>query len=183
MNPLSSLLAALDFAARKHSKHRRKDADRTPYVNHLIEVADMLARAGVDDLATLLAAVLHDTVEDTATTLAELEQRFGAEVAALVAELSDDKSLPSDERKRLQVEHAAHKSAKARLVKIADKASNVKAMVTAPPHTWSWERRMEYLDWSDRVVAPMRGANAELEAEYDHWMAASRLALNHEKNS
>ena len=110
-----ALLSVLAFAARKHSGQRRKDPAGTPYINHPIAVAELLARVGrVSDLAALQAAILHDTLEDTETTVQELEAHFGLEVRALVQEMTDDKSLPKEERKRLQVEHAPHLSLRAR---------------------------------------------------------------------
>ena len=106
MNP-TQLLKAIAFAADKHRKQRRKDAEASPYINHPIAVATVLAaEGGVSDEATLMAAALHDTVEDTQTTFAELEEHFGPEVTGLVRELTDDKSLEKAERKRLQIEHA-----------------------------------------------------------------------------
>src|SRR5439155_6020471 len=124
---------ACDFAARRHVEIRRKGLAGEPYVNHLAEVAVLLAEATHGQDALLLAAgFLHDTIEDTPTTYEELETLFGPEVAALVAEVTDDKRLPKMERKRLQIETAAGKSERARLIKIADKTSNVRALVTTP---------------------------------------------------
>src|SRR2546428_7321677 len=135
-------LHALKFAAEKHRNQRRKDADASPYINHPIAVASVLAtEAAVTDKATFLAALLHDTVEDTGTTLQQLEQLFGPEVAALVGEMSDDKSLPKETRKRLQVEHAPGASPKAKRLKIADKICNVRDVAENPPASWSLERR------------------------------------------
>uniref|UniRef100_A0A670YZ12 Guanosine-3',5'-bis(diphosphate) 3'-pyrophosphohydrolase MESH1 n=1 Tax=Pseudonaja textilis TaxID=8673 RepID=A0A670YZ12_PSETE len=132
------LLDAVDFAARKHSGQRRKDPERTPYINHPIGVAQILAQeAGVADVAVLQAALLHDTVEDTDTTFAEIEQRFGPEVRRLVEELTDNKALPQAERKRLQVERAAGLSAGARLVALADKLYNLRDLDRRVPEGWS----------------------------------------------
>ena len=120
-------LKALSFAASKHRNQRRKDAVKTPYINHPIAVADiLLSEAGVADEVVLMAALLHDTVEDTDTTLDELEQHFGRVVRDVVAEVTDDKSLPKAVRKQQQIEHAADLSDRARLVKLADKISNVR---------------------------------------------------------
>uniref|UniRef100_A0A670YQC1 Guanosine-3',5'-bis(diphosphate) 3'-pyrophosphohydrolase MESH1 n=1 Tax=Pseudonaja textilis TaxID=8673 RepID=A0A670YQC1_PSETE len=133
------LLDAVDFAARKHSGQRRKDPERTPYINHPIGVAQILAQeAGVADVAVLQAALLHDTVEDTDTTFAEIEQRFGPEVRRLVEELTDNKALPQAERKRLQVERAAGLSAGARLVALADKLYNLRDLDRRVPLTGSF---------------------------------------------
>jgi len=167
-NPISTVLAATAFAARKHRDQRRKDADASPYINHPIALADTLSNeAGITDAATLAAALLHDTIEDTDTTFDELKAAFGAQVAEIVAEVTDDKSLSRSERKRLQVEHAAAISPRAKLVKLADKICNLRDMGSAPPADWPLERRREYFDWAKRVVDQLRGCNAELEALFD----------------
>jgi guanosine-3',5'-bis(diphosphate) 3'-pyrophosphohydrolase len=174
----SALLRALHFAALKHRDQRRKDEDASPYINHPIEVAEVLARVGqVTDLVVLQSAILHDTIEDTMTTPEELEALFGADVRRVVEEVTDDKRLPKAERKRLQIEHAPHISPQAKLVKLADKISNVRAVTETPPADWPLERRREYLDWTERVVAGLRGVNAPLEALYDQWLAAGRARL------
>jgi (p)ppGpp synthase/HD superfamily hydrolase len=139
-----------------------------PYVNHLTEVADLVAAATEGaDVEAVVAAVLHDTVEDTDTTFQEIAARFGDRVADLVAEVTDDKSLPKAARKQAQIEHAAHASPGAKVIKLADKTSNLRAMAISPPKGWPAERRAEYLDWSRRVVAGCRGANPWLEAQFD----------------
>jgi (p)ppGpp synthase/HD superfamily hydrolase len=175
--PVLPLLHALDFAARKHRDQRRKGAEATPYINHPIEVAYLLAASGVTDLVTLQAAVLHDTLEDTETTRAELEEAFGSEVLGVVREVTDDRRLPKEERKRLQTEHAPGLSDRAKRVKVADKISNVRAIAATPPAGWSEERRREYLDWTERVVAGCRGCSPALEAVYDRALAESRRLL------
>ena len=167
------LLKALAFAAHKHRHQRRKGVDQDPYVNHPIEVANVLANeGGIADTVVLCAAALHDTVEDTDTSFAELERHFGKDIASVVAEITDDKSLPKAERKRLQVERAAHISTRARLVKLADKICNVRDMARDPPADWSPERRAEYFAWAKRVVDALRGVHAELEAVFDASHAA-----------
>lgn len=172
------LLRALAFAAEKHRDQRRKDADASPYINHPISVATVLCvEAGVADEPTLIAAILHDTVEDTATSLEELERSFGAEVAALVAELTDDKTLPRDERKRRQVEHVRHASPKAKRLKMADKISNVRDILNTPPATWSDERRIEYIEWAEQVAAGCRGVEPGLDALFDRLVAQARDQL------
>jgi guanosine-3',5'-bis(diphosphate) 3'-pyrophosphohydrolase len=172
-----ALLAALDFAARRHRDQRRKGAEATPYINHPIEVAHLLSGAGVTDPVTLQAALLHDTLEDTDTTPEELGSLFGDEVRRVVEEVTDDRRLPKEERKRLQTEHAPHLSPRAKLVKLGDKISNVRAIAHTPPAGWSDQRRREYLDWSDRVVAGCRGCNAALEHLYDQVIADARERL------
>lgn len=163
------LLKAATFAAQRHRAQKRKGAAQVPYFNHLIEVTDLLWRVGgVREMPTLIAALLHDVVEDTGATPAEVEAAFGAEVCALVLEVSDDKSLPKAVRKRLQIEHAPHLSSRARLIKLADKISNLQDMIHDPPPDWSHERKVEYFEWARSVVdAGLRGVNAALEALFD----------------
>ena len=162
------LVDALAFAADKHRRQRRKDAEASPYINHPIALARVLSvEAGLSDATLLAAAVLHDTLEDTETAYEELKERFGEPVAAVVLEVSDDKSLPKEERKRLQVEHAAHISRRAKLVKLADKICNVRDVAANPPQDWPLARRREYFDWAKTVVRRMRGTHAKLERLFD----------------
>ena len=165
---LQKLLRASAFAADKHRKCRRKDVEATPYINHPIEVANVLSQeAGIHEVDVLVAALLHDTIEDTDTRKSEIAKLFGKRVARIVAEVSDDKRLPKSERKRLQVEHAAHISKDAKLVKLADKTVNLRDMATNPPALWSLARRREYFDWAKEVVDQARGVNPKLEAIFD----------------
>jgi guanosine-3',5'-bis(diphosphate) 3'-pyrophosphohydrolase len=174
MDPVTAF-RALAFAARKHTTQRRKDAEQSPYINHPIAVAAALAEAGgVTDERLLVAAILHDTVEDTETSFAELEEAFGSDVAGLVREVTDDKSLPKAERKARQVEHAAHATPRAKQLKIADKICNITDVTDAPPHDWSAARRAEYLDWAESVVRGCRGVNPGLERAFDEAMGRAR---------
>jgi len=171
-------LRALNFAAHKHQHQRRKGRDQLPYVNHPIRVAEILWRVGaVRDMPTLVAALLHDTIEDTETSTEELEMLFGAEVLALVLEVTDDKSQPKATRKQLQIEHAPYLSDRARLIKLADKINNVYDVSHDPPSDWSSKRRMEYLDWAEAVVAGLRGINVTLEAHFDAVLREAREIL------
>ena len=172
---IEAIFAALHFAADKHRDQRRKGECASPYINHPIEVAELLVRVGgVTDASVLQAAVLHDTLEDTETTAGELSARFGPAVRRLVCEVTDDKSLPKEERKRLQIVHAPTLSAPARLIKLADKICNVRDISMKPPRDWSMERRVEYLAWAERVVAGCRGVNAGLEQEFDEALTEAR---------
>ncbi len=172
------LLEAIRFSAEKHRNQRRKDSEQSPYINHPIEVTQLLWEVGrVRDIDVLLAAVLHDTVEDTDTRPEEIRERFGVQVLSFVMEVTDDKSLPKAKRKRLQIENAAHKSYSAKLIKLADKACNVRNLVTMPPKDWSLERRQKYLLWTEQVVAGLRGTNAALEEYYDHELASGKMLL------
>jgi len=175
-----TLLAALEFAADKHRHQRRKDAEGSPYVNHLIAVTRILAaEGGVDEDAVLLAAVLHDTVEDTDTTFEELDARFGATVATLVREMTDDKTLAKAVRKQHQIDHAPGASPLARQLKIADKVANIRDIVFTPPVDWSRERKLEYFAWSEQVVSGCRGVNAGLERAFDEAIAMGRAREEH----
>lgn len=174
-----ALLKALHFAADKHRDQRRKNVEASPYINHPIEVAELLARVGgVTDLVTLQGAILHDTIEDTDTTPDELEEVFGPEVRGVVEEVTDDKNLPKSDRKRLQIEHAPHISERARLIKLADKISNVRSVTETPPANWPLSRRQEYLDWTEKVCSGLRGCNPELEALYRDLLAQGRQVLS-----
>ena len=167
-NDLVRLAQAADFAARRHVAQRRKGENAEPYINHLTEVAALLTEAtGGSDPVLAMGGLLHDTVEDTDATPADLARLFGQEVADLVAEVTDDKSLPQKERKRLQVEHAPHLSPRGKLLKMADKTSNLRGIVQSPPRDWSAERLREYVVWADEVVRSCRGINAALEAQFD----------------
>ena len=172
------LLTALKFSAEKHRHQRRKDQQTSPYINHPIQVAELLwQQGGIRDMVTIVGALLHDTLEDTNTTPAEIEALCGAEVLALVQELTDDKRLPKSQRKRLQIELAPHKSSRAKQVKLADKICNVYDIIHFPPQTWSLERRQEYLKWSEQVVAGLRGINPALESCYDTVLAEAQQTL------
>jgi GTP diphosphokinase / guanosine-3',5'-bis(diphosphate) 3'-diphosphatase len=167
-DPVPRILRAAAFAAERHRDQRRKGKHASPYINHPLALANLLAHDGGERDATLLmAALLHDTVEDTGTTFGEIAQLFGIEVADIVREVTDDKALPKAERKRLQVEHAAHISRPAKLVKLADKICNLRDLSSSPPADWTRQRLREYFDWAKAVVDRMRGVHPRLEALFD----------------
>ena len=162
------ILAAALFAAEKHAGQKRKGRAAEPYINHLIEVAELVASASpLLDTNLVMAAFLHDTIEDTGVTAQELEQRFGSDVTALVLEATDDKSLPKATRKALQVENARHKSARAQVLKLADKISNLRSLLASPPADWSPERKREYSEWARQVVSGFPSPNRRLLAEFE----------------
>ena len=166
--PLKLIFDALHFAADKHRDQRRKNAEASPYINHPIALARILvAEGGVTDPIVLCAALLHDTVEDTTTEPQDIEWQFGAEICAVVVEVTDDKALPKAERKRLQIEHSPALSERAKLVKLADKICNLRDVAESPPVGWPLERRQEYFDWALAVVDGLRGASPRLEAAFD----------------
>jgi (p)ppGpp synthase/HD superfamily hydrolase len=165
---VARLLRAAEFAAIKHSEQRRKGAQgTTPYINHPIAVAALLADiGGVADEEILMAALLHDTVEDTATTPQELEDAFGPTVRRLVEEVTDNKQLAKAERKRLQIEHASQLSPGAALIKLGDKIANVRDLADAPPRDWPIERIREYLSWAEDVINHCPRVNSALEEHF-----------------
>lgn len=173
------ILKAVKFAADKHRHQRRRNEEESPYINHPIEVAETLWRiGGVRDIRVLVAAILHDTIEDTDATSQEIEAEFGAEVLSLVQEVSDDKSLPKQVRKQLQIENAPHKSYGAKLIKLGDKINNIRDLSQSPPPTWSLARKQQYLAWTEQVIAGLRGTNADLENHYDRLLAGARQMLS-----
>lgn len=161
---MQRIFHAIKFAAEKHTRQRRKNADATPYINHPIEVAEHLARVGqISEEDVLIAALLHDTIEDTNTTFEEIESLFGARVANIVMECTDDKSLEKAERKRLQILNAPMKSWEAKCVKIADKTCNLESILVDPPSGWSVQRQRDYFDWAEKVVHGLLGVNEPLD--------------------
>jgi (p)ppGpp synthase/HD superfamily hydrolase len=171
---------AFDFAARAHSAQRRKGMRAAPYVNHLAEVALLLAEATRGQDPELVAAgLLHDTLEDTVTDREALEREFGPVVAGLVAEVTDDKSLPQSQRRELQVRTTPDKSVRARMLKIADKTSNLRSILESPPVGWSRRRKIEYFEWGRRVVEACGEVNGTLEGLFREAYAEGLKALFH----
>jgi len=177
------LIAALDYAAHQHRDQRRKGAEAAPYINHPIALLRILSvEAGIHDADVLAAAVLHDVIEDCsgsqqefiAQRRDEIGTQFGQLVLELVEAVTDDKSLPKQERKQAQVEHAAQLPREARLVKLADKIANVRDIASSPPQGWEPERIVAYFDWAQAVVGAMRGTHAKLEALFDIALAQAR---------
>ncbi len=168
----AAIVQAAQFAAEKHKNQRRKDADASPYINHPLALASVLAvEGGIDNLDVICAALLHDTIEDTKTTAEELAGTFGDKVTGIVLEVSDDKNLDKAVRKEEQVRHAPHISTEAKLVKLADKICNLRDILASPPADWSAERKRTYFDWAARVVAGLRGVHPGLEAVFDGLLA------------
>lgn len=169
------VIQAAHFAADKHRDQRRKGVRNTPYINHPLEVAERLNRiGGIEDANILAAAILHDTIEDTETTRAELAKLFGNDIAALVAELTDQPGLTWQERKRLEIEHSAQISDRAKMIKLSDKTSNVADTVSNPPGEWTLSRRRDYLEFAELVAKGCRGVNAALDAEFDRVLQNAR---------
>ena len=174
---LSLLFRALAFSAEKHTKRRRKDIDKTPYINHPISLANILAQRWVIDENVLCAAILHDTIEDTETTVSELQEHFGEKITSIVLEVTDDKSLEKSVRKQKQVEHAASISHEAQLVKLADKIANITDIINSPPADWSSERKKDYFVWAKAVVDNLRGAHQGLEKDFDDLINKAKIVF------
>lgn len=174
------LAEAFAFACERHGDQRRKGRQEQPYVTHLAEVARILARTTVGaDPALVTAGVLHDVVEDTGTSRDELERLFGEEIAGLVMEVTDDQSLPTDERRERQVETAHDLSLRARMIRIADKISNMSDLAASPASEWPEEKVKAYFHWARRVVDNCRGINAKLEAEFDTAYGEGLVKVKH----
>jgi guanosine-3',5'-bis(diphosphate) 3'-pyrophosphohydrolase len=166
--PVRRILDAARFAAEKHAGQKRKGQAQEPYVNHVLEVAQLIAASDEAlDVDLVVAGLLHDTIEDTPTTAEDLESLFGKDVASLVLEVTDDRSLPKQARKALQVKNAPKKTSRAQVIKLADKISNVRSVLSSPPADWSEERKRDYFEWSKRVVAGLRSPNPQLKAQFD----------------
>ena len=146
----------------------------SPYINHPIALANVLVNeARIEDVTVICGALLHDTVEDTETTPEELGRVFGEKIRAIVMEVTDDKTLEKHIRKQRQIEHAAHASREAKLVKLADKICNLRDIADCPPADWSLERRQQYFDWAKAVVDQIRGTHPDLERLFDEAYARS----------
>jgi guanosine-3',5'-bis(diphosphate) 3'-pyrophosphohydrolase len=171
------ILAAARFAAEKHAGQKRKGLANEPYINHLIEVAELIATASETlDTNLVMAGLLHDTIEDTDTTAQDLEERFGSDVTRLVLEATDDKSLPKETRKALQIKTAPHKSPRAQTLKLADKVSNLRSLLASPPAEWSSDRKRQYGEWARQVVQGFTEPNGILKAQFDE--AYAQLAAS-----
>jgi (p)ppGpp synthase/HD superfamily hydrolase len=178
MKELVSVLRAANLAAQWHVHQRRKGAAGEPYINHLLEVSNLATQAtsGIDPNVTI-AALLHDAIEDQDVTAETIASEFGQHIASIVLEVTDDKSLPKAERKRLQIETAPHKSREAKLVKLADKISNVRAIANSPAPDWTAQRKVEYVRWAKDVVAGLRGTSPWLEQQFDEAVASAEDSL------
>jgi len=172
------ILKAAHFAAQKHKDQRRKDKEVSPYINHPISVAKIISEIGnIEDPEVLAAALLHDTIEDTETTVDELIDNFGERVCSLVQEVTDDKNLPKMERKQRQIEHAKEISEGAALIKLGDKISNVTDITNTPPIDWDSNRRLEYFEWAEKVINNCPKVNTSLEKYFKYSIQKGREKL------
>jgi (p)ppGpp synthase/HD superfamily hydrolase len=159
------VVRAAEFAARAHARHRRKDVDETPYINHLAHVARLLAEAGAD--AHLVAAgYLHDTIEDVCVSYDTLLAEFGQDIADLVMAVTDDKTLRWQMRKQAQIDHAGESTERVAALKLADKVSNLCSLRDTPPHGWDMDEIAKYVEWAHCVVSRLPHLNAMLYADY-----------------
>ena len=173
------ILNAADFAAYKHRNQRRKDEEKTPYINHPIAVAKIISEIGnIEDPEILAAALLHDTIEDTKTTPEELIDNFGERVCHLVQEVTDEKSLPKLERKQRQIDHAKEISGDAALIKLGDKISNVTDITNTPPTDWDSNRRLEYFEWAEKVINNCPKVNEALENHFAEVVRKGKNLIN-----
>jgi len=179
------LLEAASFAAGKHANQRRKNVAAIPYINHPLEVAEHLARVGgIEDEDILIAALLHDTIEDTQTTADEIRELFGERVMNIVLECTDDKNLEKLERKRLQIVNAPHKSSEAKCIKLADKTHNLNSILVDPPLNWDRKRQLEYFEWAEKVIRGLLGVNKALDQAAQQVLTIGLSSLkNHRENA
>ena len=163
---MNLVLKASQFAALKHCDQRRKDG-KTPYIIHPISVAMILSEIGsIEDLEILSAALLHDTLEDTDTSVHELDKNFGSRVRIIVEELTDNDMLTFSQRKQMQIDNALYLSKDATLVRIADKISNVYDVIENPPPAWNQKRCNKYVDWAEAVMNNCQKVNQDLENHF-----------------
>jgi len=181
MTDIAFILKAIEYSAGRHRKQFRKGEDKTPYINHPIGVANLLAQVGEHDPVLLSAAILHDVIEDTVENdkekkalIDEIRNEFGEDVLSLTLEVTDDKNLDKTERKRRQVTDAPHKSIRAKKLKIADKTMNLRDIYSDPPTWWNRQRIVDYHTWAEDVVAGLRGVNPQLEKIFDETLKAGR---------
>jgi guanosine-3',5'-bis(diphosphate) 3'-pyrophosphohydrolase len=172
---LKGIFEAMLFASEKHKNQRRKDSESSPYINHPIAVAYYLSKyCDVLDNEVLIAGILHDTLEDTETTPQEIEEKFGTEVLHLVQEVTDEKDLPKEVIRDLQVNTIQDRSRGAKLIRIADKISNITDLLLAPPRGWDAKKKVDYLDWTERLVGKIKGINPCLERLYHERVKKAR---------
>ena len=134
------------------------------------------ATAGADS-NLIVAALLHDTIEDQGVTREEIAAQFNDDVADLVVEVTDNKKLPKAERKQLQIKHAPKLTPRAKILKLADKISNLRSLATSPPADWPMQRRSDYVIWTTEVVQGLRGTSGLLEQEFDRAAADAERTI------
>ncbi len=178
MTDLVLVLRAADTAAHWHRHQRRKGAAQEPYINHLLEVASLVAQAtGGGDANLVVTALLHDAIEDCDVPRSDIAAAFGEDVATLVGAVTDDKRLRKDVRKQLQIDHAPGQPLRAKILKLADKTSNLRALAESPPADGPAQRKRDYVEWARAVVAGLRGANPWLETRFEEAAAAADRLL------
>jgi GTP diphosphokinase / guanosine-3',5'-bis(diphosphate) 3'-diphosphatase len=182
-NILPGIFEALKFAAYKHRKQKRKGAVGIPYINHPIDVANLLITEIEEPSPDLIiAALLHDVIEDTRTKFSDLEKQFGPSVTDIVREVTDDMTLPSIIRKREQINKAESLSYNARCIKIADKTCNINDLLFTRIK-WSRKRKIEYIVWANSVVLQIRDTHEGLISQFDEMLKKAGSILNYSFNS
>lgn len=167
---MQQIFKALQYASIKHKGQIRKGRDRAAYINHPIAVANTIINVGkIEDENTIIAALLHDVIEDTDTTEQDISEAFNSEIAQIVLEVSDDKHLSIEERKALQIKNAPHLSDEAKIIRVADKICNIRDVIDFPPITWNKKRKIIYLNWTRNIVDQIRNTNISLETLFDKY--------------
>lgn len=162
------VLEAVGFAAEGHNGQLRENPEKTPYIIHPIRVTEhLMTIANVHERDILVAALLHDTVEDTKITFADIQKSFGTTAEGYVRELTDNMSLPQEERMKLQIETAPKKSLAAAQIKLADKYDNLKSLQSNPPATWDQKKIDEYFLSAKKVTSSLPAANVPLKKAVD----------------
>jgi (p)ppGpp synthase/HD superfamily hydrolase len=179
MSDLHLIFRALSYAAQQHATHKRKGREALPYINHPIKVSTIITQYVPDASNELIAAaVLHDVVEDSETTVEDLKNMFGATIASIVEEVSDDKFLPKKEAKQKQIQNAPHLSHNAKLIRICDKIANVRDICGEDvPNDWDYKTKIEYLNWAEEVVNAMGKFHDELEFTFKDEVRWGRLKI------
>jgi len=176
------LLEAIKYASEKHAGQLRKGSARIPYINHPIAVTQLLYETGVSETDVLIAGALHDVIEDTNTPPDEIKEFFGSDILNLILELTDDMSLPHDERKQRQIETAPGISIPAKMIRIADKICNLRDIMYYPID-WDTEKKKLYMEWAEQVVAGCRGLNLALDTVFDETLEKFSILLSAEERS
>ena len=175
---IDKVFQALIFAADKHKNQRRKDLENTPYINHPIEVANFLIKHGITDSNIIICALLHDTIEDTNTSFEEIKELFGEEIALTVRDCTDNKKLDKITRKKEQIEHAKYIRNNAKLVKLADKYSNISMLAINPPSKWSPEEIIGYTHWGYAVCKNLFGINEKIDKTVSDMFKSYNISEN-----
>lgn len=173
LDDVEKLLTALEFSAQYHSGQYRDGEDKIPYIIHPIGVCILVWESGTGATTDMLiAALLHDTLEDTDATAEEIENLFGPHVLRLVLDLTTDPKLSSKEAKQHQLDHAPYMHEQAKVVKLCDRLYNITDLLNSPPPTWSQEGKDAYIAHTEKLVKALEGAAPFIENEIANIVAA-----------